>query len=249
MSFGRYRITNFYLMTTCCIVVIAIVSLTKPLHAETLIFHASKSGKTTLDQGDGGGNPFASSLVEILTQPSVRLSDFPAVLRRLTEAKSRGFQSPDVPTLVSPKSWTLVPASAKESRIALVMVVSDYTKSGGVQSLPGAKQDAERVAAAFKRAGFATEVALNLNLQSMRDRLADFAVRSSQHDAAIIYTTGHGVEVAGTVFLIPGDYPITERTSALAKWAISLPEIAKAVQAKQVNLVFYGGCRDNPFGK
>ena len=31
--------------------------------AEPLIFHASTSGQKTLDQGEGGGNPFASSLV------------------------------------------------------------------------------------------------------------------------------------------------------------------------------------------
>ena len=35
-------------------------------HAETLRFHASAAGQQTLDQGEGGGNPFASALLHIL---------------------------------------------------------------------------------------------------------------------------------------------------------------------------------------
>ena len=31
-----------------------------------LIFHASQSGKVTLDEGEGGGNPFASAFIEAL---------------------------------------------------------------------------------------------------------------------------------------------------------------------------------------
>ena len=82
----------------------------------------------------------------------------------------------------------------------------------------------------------------------MRAKLADFRNRSLTSDAAVIYATGHGVEVDGAVFLVPGDYPIQQRNAALAKRALPLPEIALSLAAKQVNLVFYGGCRDNPFG-
>jgi hypothetical protein len=230
-------------------VVIAIAVSIVPVRAETLVFHASASGKQTLDQGEGGGNPFASSLVEILKQTSVKLSDLPAALQRLTAEKSRGFQSADVPKFAVPQNWLLVPARLGESRVALVIVMSDYAKSGGAQSLPGAKHDAERIASALKQAGFTTEVAVDLDLRSVRAKLTEFATRSNEHDAAIIYTTGHGVEVGGKVFLLPGDYPISERNSALAERAVSLSEIGESVRAKQVNLVFYGGCRDNPFGE
>ena len=90
-------------------------------------------------------------------------------------------------------------------------------------------------------------MAADLNLLSMRQKLVAFGARSKNHDAAVIYTTGHGLEVGGTVFLVPGDYPIGERNTALASHALPLPEIAEAAQAKEINLVFYGGCRDNPF--
>jgi hypothetical protein len=55
------------------------------------------------------------------------------------------------------------------------------------------------------------------------------------------------VEVGRTVFLLPGDYPVREGTSALAARAVSLNEITSAVRARRVNLVFYAGCRNNPW--
>ena len=237
------------MLAACALVLVAGLcpAATGQAHAETLLFHASSSGKQTLDQGEGGGNPFATSLVEMLAQPRAELWDLPTTLQRLTVQKSGGFQTPDVPAGVARPDWSLVPATSGERRIALVLVVSDYTASGGAPSLSGAKTDAQRIATALQRAGFATEVALDLDLASMRRKLTDFASRSAQYDAAAIYVTGHGVEVARTVYLLPGDYPVALKDAALHDRAIRLADIAGSVHARHVNLVFYGGCRDNPF--
>ncbi len=143
--------------------------------------------------------------------------------------------------------WSLIPMAAGERRSALVLVVSDYRRSGGAPSLPGAKLDAERIAAALTIVGFSVDVALDLELSAMRTRLAEFARHSAAHDVALIYTTGHGVEVDGAVYLLPGDYPIGERSAALHERALRLETIGAATRAKRVNMVFYGGCRDNPF--
>ena len=161
--------------------------------AQPLIFHASTSGQQTLDRGEGGGNPFASSLIEILGRPETRLAELPDALRVLTVKKSSGAQTPDVPSAVSPKDWRLVPPQSGEKRIALVLVVSDYGRSGA-ELLPGAEHDARRIASALAGAGFVTETALDLDLSGMRKRLNDFADKSSGYDAAAIYTTGHGLE-------------------------------------------------------
>lgn len=215
--------------------------------AAALVFHASSSGRQTLDAGEGGGNPFASALIEIVQRSSLALSELPGELKRLTAAKSGGFQAADGPGIVVDKAWTLTPAAAGETRRALVLVVSDYRKSGGAQSLPGARRDAERVAAALARAGFETETAIDLDAQAMRAKLSEFAVSTANADAAAIYTTGHGVEVAGKIYLLPGDYPISGGSGALGNRAIGLDAIAGALQARRVNMLFYGGCRDNPF--
>lgn len=220
-----------------------------PPRAETLIFHASQSGKQTLDQGEGGGNPFASGLIELLSRPSLTLAEVPSALRALTYKNSKGFQVADVPASTSQGNYLLTPPREDEKRVALVMVVSDYAKSEGAKSLPGARNDANRIAAALRRSGFETEIALDFRLDKMRNKLASFRAASSAYDLALIYTTGHGVEVGGTVFLLPGDYPVVERNSALRKRALPLPEIAQSSSAKLANLIFYGGCRDDPLGQ
>jgi len=43
----------------------------RPLH-----FYASQSGAETLDQGEGGGNPFASALIELLGRPTITFERF-----------------------------------------------------------------------------------------------------------------------------------------------------------------------------
>ncbi len=222
------------------------LSLASPqLAAETLVFHGSVSGQQTLDDGEGGGNPFASALIEALSAP-LALSELAPKLKQLTARKSQGLQIADVPASIA-SDHQLVPPSTGERRMALVMVVSSYSASGA-QSLPGARHDADRIAQALRRAGFQTEIALDLDLGGMRKALSDFKTHSREADAAVIYTTGHGLEVNGAVFLLPGDYPIAERNGALAQRALPLAEITRSPDARKINLVFYAGCRDNPFG-
>jgi hypothetical protein len=224
------------------------VSFVGSTSGQPFVFYASGSGHQTLDQGEGGGNPFASSLVEILQQNEMRLADFPETLRALTVKKSQGFQTPDVPKVASAQDWKLVPWHSNEKRIALVLVVSNYEGSG-VSSLPGAAHDARRMAAALAKAGFETELALDLDLSGMREKLTEFETASSGSDVAAIYTTGHGIEFNGVAYIVPGDFPLSLGNTALRSKALPLPEIEKAVHARKINLVFYGGCRDNPLAE
>lgn len=215
--------------------------------AETLMMYAAQSGKQALDQGEGGGNPFASALIEMLATPRLDLAGLTAGIERLTERKSNGFQRADVPSLGARASYNLTPKRNGERRLALVMVVSDYRRSGA-NSLPGAAHDAARVAQALAAAGFETETAVDLDLFAMRQRLDDFARKAADADVAALYATGHGVEVGGTVYMLPGDYPIAEKNRALGTHALAVDELRAAPQAKAINLVFWGGCRDDPLG-
>ena len=73
-----------------------------PADADVLVFHGARSGQETLDEGKGGGNPFASAFIDILAKPSVRLSELPAAFRKITAKKSEGLQIADVPSKVTP---------------------------------------------------------------------------------------------------------------------------------------------------
>lgn len=215
--------------------------------ADALLFHAVSSGEEALDRGEGGGNPFASALIETLKRPSLALGDLPRALTDLTHVKSKGRMMADVPAVAEPADWQLVPVKEGETRIALVLVVSDYSRAGA-KSLPGARHDAERIGAALTDAGFAIDLALDLGKKEMEETLAEFRDASRSADVALIYTTGHGAEVDGRTYLIPADYPVKKRAAALTTRAMPLADIARIPAARSVNLVLYGGCRNNPFG-
>ena len=218
----------------------------RPAAPPASVFHASQSGQRTLDVGEGGGNPFASALIEALRTPRLELARLPQLMAGLTDDKSAGRQQADGPRTVAVPDWQLARAAAGERRVALVIVVSDYSK-GGANSLPGAARDAERVTAALQAAGFATTKVVDAAQPAFRAALARFSRDSTNADAAVLYTTGHGAEVDGRVHLLFGDYPINAGAKDLARHAMRLSDIAKAPRARRVNLVFYGGCRDNPF--
>ena len=230
------------------LVAIAVVAATHSARPPALLYYGTQSGDQTFDADADGGNPFASALIEALARPRLGLAELGPALRELTSAKSSGQQTPEVPLRGVSASWPLLLPAADDSRIALVLVVSDYAMSGGAPSLPGVRHDAQRVTFALRQAGFVTEIALDLDLKATRQRLAAFRERSWGADTALVYSTGHGVEVGGQVFLLPGDYPTGQRNAALTSRAIRLAEVVEAAQARRANLVLYAGCRDNPFG-
>lgn len=215
--------------------------------AETLLFQATTSGQVAMDRDAKGGNPFASALIDALARPSLPLGEFAASLERLTLDYSRGRQKPDIPP-IDAGSGPLRPPGGAETRLALVLVVSDYSKAGA-RSLPGARFDADRISSALRSASFVTETAIDLDHGAMVRKLGEFAARSKSADVAIIYTTGHGVEVDGKVYLVPGDYPLSERNAALARHALPISELSANAHAKRLNMIFYGGCRDNPLAE
>ena len=75
--------------------------------------------------------------------------------------------------------------------------------------------------------------------------LANFSRVALEHDVAVVYCTGHGVESNGGVYLVPGDYPLERGCSAaqLRAGAVSVDRIATACRASKLNLVFFAGCR------
>jgi hypothetical protein len=216
---------------------------------EPIYIYASQTGRQTLDQGEGGGNPFASALVELLARDSLTFEAFRTELVELTRLKSDGFQRPEIFARIDIGGWQLLPKPAAERRVALVVVFSDYSASSVAQSLPGAKQDMRRVAMALEKAGFEVQTILDPDRAKLEIALKEFAEHSTASEVAVLYTTGHGAEVEGTVYLFPGDYPFAQGSAALKERALSLTTLGAAARASRANLVFYGGCRNNPFGK
>ena len=188
----------------------ACVSATpQPVVAVPEVFYASQSGRSTLDEGEGGGNPFASALIELLERPSLTHAELQSDLLALTQEKSHGFQTPDVPTALDSSHWRLKPVPASARRVALVFVYSNY-RTAGVTSLPGAERDLERVAAGLRKAGFKVQTAAKPTRANLLKALKALSIKSEDAEAAVIYLTSHGFEHDGRVYLMPSDYPFGE---------------------------------------
>ena len=81
----------------------------------------------------------------------------------------------------------------------------------------------------------------------VRDVLEQLAAQSATADVAVLYATGHGVEVERVIYLLPGDYPVEQGAEVLNDRALRLTVLASALRARRANLMFYGGCRNNPW--
>ncbi len=207
-----------------------------------LFYYAGQPGRLTQDRDKLGGNPFASALVEVLKGEPETLQDFTLRLSAANARHSGGWQQMQFPRKLP--SWKL--RAEGERRIALVLINADYSKTNGVYSLPGAAFDARRVPEALTAAGFEVTLVLDANAEQARGEIAEFAKLSETADASLIYIGGHGIQHKRVVYWMMGDYP-EQNPKWLPTHAIPVEEIGKAGRARNVNLVLYASCRDDPF--
>ncbi|RPI38852.1 MAG: hypothetical protein EHM53_07760 [Methanoregulaceae archaeon] len=212
-----------------------------------LVYYATGSGGTTLDTGEGGGNPFASVLIGASGEKTLRLRNLAARLKKRTYALSQGHQVIECRGDPLLPGWQFTENNhpAREKRAALVLVVSDYSASGEDMSLPGAARDERRIAAMLAQYGFSVDQGIGPRRLELTRALASFRHRSRGSDIAIIYSTGHGIECDGMVYLLPGDYPVHEgyKKALLRNRAVSVSRIVSAATAGAQNIVFFAGCR------
>jgi hypothetical protein len=104
------------------------------------------------------------------------------------------------------------------------------------------------MAAFFKNLGFDTvDERRNLDVVEFKRAAREFMAAAENADIAVVYYSGHGMEVDGTNYLIPvdarlgSDYDVEDE-------AVQLDRIIQAVQpARHLRLIILDACRDNPF--
>lgn len=92
------------------------------------LFYGTSPGQPALDGDEQGGNPFASSLIELAADQRARLRSWAALLRKKTSQRTAGVQVPQARPGSGDPGWRLVEpfGALPESRVALVLVVSRY---------------------------------------------------------------------------------------------------------------------------
>ncbi|MEL6235818.1 MAG: caspase family protein [Pseudomonadota bacterium] len=139
----------------------------------------------------------------------------------------------------------LAAASAQaEDRIALVIGNGDYAKQ---TPLVNPANDANDLAATLQAIGFEVERHENIGYIEMLTVLKNFQYRALAAEVAIVYYSGHGLEIDRSNYLIPVDATLnTDRDVPFE--AVPLQAALLAVEgAAKLSLVIVDACRDNPF--
>lgn len=210
-----------------------------PAAAELRTITATQSGEPALDRDRFGGNPFASALLAALADPE---GDLAHTLATATLDASDGAQAPDTHELTP---TTRIVPQVGENAVALVLFFADYGDEEGLVSLPGAAFDAYRVAYALADAGYVVRTVMAKDAQGFSGAVDDFALRAGEADRALIYTTGHGVEYEGAIYILP---PEAERATNMLDRAIPFADVKQIFDGPGERLLIWAGCRDNPLG-
>ena len=136
-------------------------------------------------------------------------------------------------------------AALAGKRVALVVGISAYQN---VPRLPNPANDANAVAKMFRDAGFdSVDVLINVGNLDFKRGIRKFEETSDQADIAVVYYAGHGLEIAGSNYLIPVDAKLASDRDADDE-AIPLERLVSSADgARRLRLIILDACRDNPF--
>ena len=107
--------------------------------------------------------------------------------------------------------------------------------------------DAAIMAGALTRVGFDVVEKRDLGVEQMRGVLKDFEDTAAGAEWAMVYFSGHGMEMNGKNWLLPVDVALT-RASDLPDEAIAAERVLERLSgAKKLRIVILDACRTNPF--
>jgi uncharacterized caspase-like protein len=134
-----------------------------------------------------------------------------------------------------------LPSHAK--RVALVIGNSTYQHAG---ELANPKNDARDISAAFAGLGYTVEVLIDADLKAMQSALGQFSTIATGADVALVYYSGHGIEIRGQNYLLPVDAKLAEAADA-PNQAVPLDAVMSVAFASgKFGMIVLDACRDNP---
>jgi hypothetical protein len=139
--------------------------------------------------------------------------------------------------------------AAAEKRIALVVGNSAYQN---VTRLDNPRNDAALMADTLTGLGFTLiggRAQLDLDKSAMDNAVQNFGRQVQGADVALFYYAGHGVQVAGSNYLVP----ITANPTREADVDFQMVDVNLVLRQMQgsgtrLNMVILDACRNNPFG-
>ncbi len=130
-------------------------------------------------------------------------------------------------------------------RVALLIGNEKYQATS---QLNNPSNDVGLMKASFEEAGFdSITTVLDVSRQDMVKALRDFEDAASGAEVAIVYYSGHGMEMNGTNYLLPVDVRL-KTDKDVEDEAIPLDRVQRSLEgASKLKLIILDACRNNPF--
>jgi tetratricopeptide (TPR) repeat protein len=129
---------------------------------------------------------------------------------------------------------------APPQRLALLIGNSNYTS---LNPLKNPKNDVDQLSARLKQLGFVTTVKYDLDHDNFVTALAEFGTKIEPGGIALFYYSGHGVQLAGTNYLIPVNMQSAANAVAVQGTGISLSLVRNALGSSRLSLIILDACR------
>ena len=137
-------------------------------------------------------------------------------------------------------------AAMAQKRVALVIGNSAYQNT---PALTNPRNDATDMAVALKKVGFRVVEGFDLDKASFDRKVRDFADALSGAMVGVLFYAGHGLQVAGTNYLVPVDAKLS--TASALDWEMVRLDLVQRTMERETetNVIFLDACRDNPLAR
>jgi uncharacterized caspase-like protein len=131
-------------------------------------------------------------------------------------------------------------------RVALVLGNGAYKSTA---ALPNSRNDAQDMAAALQKLGFAVILGADLSRVAMDRKILEFSEALTGADAAVFFYSGHSLQAGSINYLVPVDAKAKD-ASALDFEMQRLQAVQQVMESKaKVSILFLDACRDNPLAR
>ncbi|MEO7221422.1 MAG: caspase family protein, partial [Devosia sp.] len=138
-----------------------------------------------------------------------------------------------------------VPAWAQELKgFALVIGESKYET---LSELVNPNQDARDIDDLLGDLGFDVDRVLNADAEELREAIEEFIEDAKDADVALVYYSGHGIEVGGQNYIVPVDATFDTPEAAGGSLVAVAPLLEALAKTVPVTIVLLDACRSDPF--
>jgi uncharacterized caspase-like protein len=137
-------------------------------------------------------------------------------------------------------------ADTPGSRVALVIGNGAYVNA---DRLRNPSHDAHAVAAVLRQIGFDVVEGVDLNRLALEEKIREFLRRALRARVALLFYSGHGMQVDGKNYLIPVDAKLDDPTDLLFETVEIDKTIDTLADPGRTTIILLDACRDNPLAR